>query len=97
MKLTNKDKNYLISIGYTNEDFSAIEFASDVMNYDLILIFKEKHKLNPQIRLTRKQVIGLLGRDKFLSGLSKATFHNSAVRSNEGLPNMEIYFNRREN
>jgi hypothetical protein len=96
MKLTNKDKNYLISIGYTNEDFSAIEFAANVMNYDLILLFKEKQKLNPQIRLTQKQAIGLLGRNKFLSGLSRATFHNSAVRSNEGLPNMEVYFNRRE-
>jgi hypothetical protein len=96
MKLTNKDKNYLISIGYTNDDFSAIEFTSNIMNYDLILIFKEKQKLHPQIRLTQKQAIGLLGRNKFLSGLSRATFHNSAVRSNEGLPNMEVYFNRRE-
>lgn len=95
MKLTNKDKNYLISIGYTNDDFSAIEFTSNIMNYDLILIFKEKQKLYPQIRLTQKQVIGLLGRDKFLSGLSRATFHDSAVRSNEGLPNMEIYFHKR--
>ena len=25
MKLTNKDKNYLISIGYINEDFAVIE------------------------------------------------------------------------
>jgi hypothetical protein len=97
MKLTNKDKNYLISIGYTNDDFSEIEFTSNIMNYDLILIFKEKQKLHPQIRLTQKQAIGLLGRDKFLSGLSRATFHGSAVRSNEGLPNMEIYFNIRKN
>ena len=28
MKLTNKDKNYLISIGYINEDFAVIENTS---------------------------------------------------------------------
>jgi hypothetical protein len=35
MKLTNKDKKFLLSIGYTNEDFTAIEDATKNIKYEL--------------------------------------------------------------
>ena len=94
MRLTNKDKNYLISIGYTNEDFSAIENATKNIKYSLLFISDNKKQ---EIKLNQKQAIGMLGRKTFLSGIGRATFHYSAVRSNEELPNIKIYFNRREN
>lgn len=92
MKLTNKDKNYLLSIGYTNEDFTAIEDATKNIKYELFFT-KENKK---HIRLSQKQVIGMLGRETFLSGIGRATFHNTAVRTSESLPNVAIYFERKK-
>lgn len=93
MKLTNKDKDYLISIGYRNEDLHIIEFTIKRMRYELFFTTK---KVNPAIRLTQKQVIGMLGRETFLSGVGRATFHNSAVRTSDDLPNVAIYFEKRQ-
>lgn len=92
MKLTNKDKNYLLSIGYTNEDFTAIEDATKNIKYELFFMKENK----AHIRLTQKQSIGMLGRETFLSGIGRATFHNSAVRTSESLPNVAIYFERKK-
>lgn len=98
MKLTNKDKKYLLSIGYKNEDFTAIEDATKNIKYEL---FFTKFALisisaSPKINISQKQVIGVLGRETFLSGIGRATFHNSAVRYIEGLPNVAIYFERKK-
>lgn len=93
MKLTNKDKEHLLSIGYLNEDLPVIEFTIKRMRYEMFFTTK---KVIPAIRLSQKQVIAMLGRETFLSGVGRATFHNSAVRSNEGLPNVAIYFERKK-
>ena len=91
MKLTNKDKNYLLSIGYKNEDFTAIEDVTKNIKYSLHFTCSKA-----EIKLNQKQAIGMLGRETFLSGIGRATFHNSAVRTIERLPNMAIYFERKK-
>jgi hypothetical protein len=98
MKLTNKDKNYLLSLGYTNEDFTAIEDVTKNIKYEL---FFTKYALisisaYPKIKLNQKQVIGMLGRETFLSGIGRTTFHSSAVRYSKVLPNIAIYFERKK-
>lgn len=94
MKLTNKDKNYLISIGYDTEDFSAIEETTKHIKYELS-IYDLSDKSKYTIRLNQKEVIEILGRDVFISGLGRATFHGSAaqcVETQQG--NIRIYFER---
>ena len=71
MKLTNKDKNYLLSIGYDNDDFTAIEDVTKNIKYSL---FSTTDSEKPEIKLNQKQVIGMLGRETFLSGIGRATF-----------------------
>lgn len=92
MKLTNKDKKYLISIGYNTEDFSVIEETTKHIKYELLLNDNEsKYKF----KLNQKEIIKILGRDGFISGLGRATFHWSAVRCIETQQGtISIYFER---
>jgi hypothetical protein len=77
MKLTNTDKDYLISIGYPNDELFDIEDATNNMKYTL---FFENDEIMTEIKITKKQVIDMIGRDIFLSGLGRATLHRTAVR-----------------
>lgn len=83
MKLTNKDKNYLLSIGYKNEDFAVIENTS--ICYELIIN-------DISIKINQKEIVKILGRNNFLSGIGRATFHASAMRYIENIPNVFVYF-----
>ena len=85
MKLTNKDKNYLISIGYINEDFAVIENTS--IRYELIIN-------DVSIKISQKEIVKILGRNIFLSGVGRATFHASAMRHIENIPNVFVYFSK---
>ena len=98
MKLTNKDKDYLISIGYRNEDLHIIEFTIKRMRYEMFFTKYASISISesPKIKLNQKQVIGFLGRETFLSGAGRATFHNTAVRTSDSLPNVSIYFEKRQ-
>ena len=91
MKLTNKDKDFLSSIGYHYDDFDVIERVSKKMEYEM---FSKKDNGNEpiEVKITEKQALSLLGRESFLTGLARATFYDSAVRSIERIPNMAIYF-----
>lgn len=93
MKLTNKDKKYLISIGYNTEDFSVIEETTKHIKYELL---PNGNKSKYAFRLNQKKVIEILGRDVFISGLGRATFHWSAVRYTETQQGnvISIYFKR---
>lgn len=86
MKLTNKDKNYLLSIGYGNDDFSIIEETVRFIRYELIGI--------PDIRISKDKAIKILGRELFISGIGRATFHGSAIRRCAENTNIEVYFER---
>lgn len=94
MKLTNKDKNYLISIGYHTEDLNEIEKATKTMFYEM---FSNTDKNIPDVRVNQKQAITLLGKESFLSGVARATFHRTAVRVCTSTPNISVYFERKNN
>lgn len=85
MKLTNKDKNYLISIGYINEDFAVIE--NTPIRFELIIN-------DVSIKISQKEVVKILGRNIFLTGIGRATFHASAMRHIESIPNVFVYFSK---
>lgn len=93
MKLTNKDKNYLISIGYLTEDFNKIENATRTMFYEM---FSNTDENIPDVRINQKQAITLLGREEFLSGVARATFHSTAIRVCDRMPNISVYFERKK-
>lgn len=87
MKLSIKDKEYLTAIGYSNTDLTAIE--NEIKNircevFDSI-----------SINITQKEAIRLLGRDQFLSGVARATFHSSAVRHHQTMTNVCVYFEKK--
>lgn len=86
MKLTNKDKKYLIAIGYSDNDLTAIEDAIRNIRYDVFDSIP--------INITQKEAIRLLGREEYLSGVARATFHSSAVRYHQTMNNVEVYFTR---
>lgn len=86
MKLTNKDKNYLLSIGYGNDDFSIIEETVRFIRYELIGI--------PDIRISKDKAIKILGRELFINGIGRATFHGTAIRRCTENTNIEVYFER---
>ena len=79
MKLTNKDKKYLLSIVYAESDFKQIENIAKYTKYEMFS--KEDESIVTTI--TQKKTIELLGRNTFLSGLGRTAFHQSAVRYND--------------
>lgn len=83
MKLTNKDKNYLLSIGYIDEEFVVIE--NTTIRYELIIN-------DVSIKINQKEIIKILDRNNFLSGIGRATFHASAMRHIKNIPNVFVYF-----
>ena len=84
MKLTNKDKDFLLSIGYLNEDFAVIENTS--IRCELIIN-------DVSIKISQKEIVKILGRNNFLSGIGRATFHGSAMcYIAESTPNVGVYF-----
>ena len=88
MKLTNKDKKYLIAIGYSDNDLTAIEDAIRNIRYE-VEVFD-----SIPINITQKEAIRILGREEFLSGVARATFHSSAVRHHQTMTNVVVYFTR---
>ena len=76
MKLTNKDKEYLLSIGYTENDFEQISNIAKYTKYEMFT--KEDESI--VTRITQRECIKLIGRNTFLSGLGRTAFDRSAVR-----------------
>ena len=69
MKLTNKDKDYLKSIGYEEKDFAQIQRAAGKTDYEYQMQ-----------KIGQKKAIELLGRKNYLSGLARSAFHWTCVR-----------------
>ena len=91
MKLTDKDKEYLLEKIYEgikqtfDEDLPQIEEA-DVTTYTLYKGDKSDG------RISRTKAIALCGREGWLSGLSRAAFHWTAMREVKGKPNLYVGF-----
>lgn len=85
--LTDSDLKFLKSIGHLEEDFNQLEDAANECKYEL---WKKDY---PSKERSRKQIIKILGRKKWLTGLSRAAFHATAVREKG---NIQVYFNLNE-
>ncbi len=72
MKLTDQDKELIISWGYTEKDFWQIEKAIRVSRYELEGKF-----------ISRRELISMIGREEYLSGICRSAFHGSAARMTE--------------
>lgn len=83
MKLSDSDKSMLKGMGYEEKDMDQIEQA----------ISKTVFLLNFESKISSEQALSLLGREKFLNGMGRCTFHKSAVRSVGNNPEDDfIYF-----
>lgn len=71
MKLTKKDKDVILSMGYSESSFWQIEEATLSRN--------TKYELD-ETPIKRDEAIHLLGRENYLSGICRSAFHGSAVR-----------------
>lgn len=71
MELTKSDKALLASWGFREKDFPQIEEAMKKS--------KTKYKLGAT-PISREKAIALLGREVYLSGISRSAFHFSAAR-----------------
>ena len=78
MKLTSTDKEYLIGLGYPKEDLEQIEIATS-NKYTTYELDGEN--------ISRQEVLEVMEREVYLSGISRSAFHLSAKDGNE------IYFN----
>lgn len=81
MKLSKKDKEYLLSIGVPRKDFKQIEEVSKRKYTKIVMFTKEDESI--AIPITQKKAIEIIGRKMFLNALNRSTFHWSAVRYNE--------------
>lgn len=79
MKLTKSDKTYLLSIGTPNEDLEQIEYATNKTRYTEI-----SSKDGSEKRISMTAAIKILGRETWLNGLSRSSFHSTAIRENGG-------------
>ena len=71
MNLTTQDKEWLRGWGHDDGDFPQIEEALDKR--------KTTYELDRQT-ITREQAISLLGREAYISGISRSAFHYTAAR-----------------
>ena len=72
MKLTNEDKAILSKFGHKKGDFKQIEEA----------ISKTEYWVGDE-RISLTEVLEILDRETYLSGIARSAFHWSACRENE--------------
>lgn len=77
MKLTKEDKALLTAWGHKEEDLKQIERATTKTTYKLSSGGVSKGKIS----LT--ETLDILGRETYLSGISRSAFHWTACRQNE--------------
>ena len=75
-KLTEKDKKLLKGWGYLDEDMAQIEEGANVGT----ITFTYKKNKSVEHEITPQKAIRIIGREQFLSGLSRSAFHWSAIR-----------------
>ncbi|MFD1736200.1 hypothetical protein ACFSCX_06435 [Bacillus salitolerans] len=80
MKLTSEDKELLLKWGFPEKDFYQIEVATRKTTYEL-----------DDKKISAKEALEILGRETYLSGISRSAFHWSSCRENE--KGQIVYFN----
>ena len=86
MKLTKQDKEYLKRLGFENRNFSQIEQATGKTIYTLC-----DESAGKETQINTADAIEMLGRETYLSGISRSAFHCSAVRET-GIKGIYVYF-----
>lgn len=86
MKFLTKDKIYLRSIGVSDMDFNQMEKASTKTIYTMCEVGSDVEK-----KINRKEAISILGREKYLCGLHRSSFHRTATQINED-ETLIVYF-----
>ena len=90
MKLTSEDKKILLKFGYPKEDFYQIERATTKTTYE-IYERNNNNKIETNYKkISQSEALDILGREIYLSGISRSAFHNSACRDNEN--GQTVYF-----
>ena len=92
-KLTNKDKKLLKEWGYSDEDMLQIEEGANVGT----ITFTYKANKSQEHIITPQKAIRIIGREQFLSGLSRSAFHWSAIRYVKGNDKNGFVYFRMEN
>lgn len=81
MKLTNRDKEILRKWGHSEDDLKQIEEATR----------KTIYELNGKEKISCQDAVKLLGREIFLSGISRSAFHLLALRDVKNGSNFVIF------
>lgn len=72
--LTTRDKNYLLSIGYLQEDLQQVEEGINIGTYTLCKRIKGTTQYREK-EISIKKVIDRIGKKKFLASSGRASFH----------------------
>jgi len=96
--LTQRDKAYLMKIGYIDSDMPYIERAAGSMRYE----HWKAHKaaggtVHTEEKIDQERAVALVGKQAWLSGIARACFHASAVCETKGSRKgySEVYFDNR--
>lgn len=79
MRWRKDDSELLQSWGYSQEDIKQIKEARKF----LILTTQDNLHDDKEIKISKDKAIELLGRETFLSGLARASFHWTSARRND--------------
>ena len=91
--LTNEDETSLLIIGYTDDDLNQI--GQGLKEVELLITDNDIAKGCKTRKCGAKRAIEVLGREEFISGVARASFHATATRySCDG--RYEIYFDLRK-
>lgn len=80
MKWYKEDIKKLREEGYDNDDIAQIKSAGRYLK--LYLLYEDENVNKSQKRIYQKEALEILGRDMFISGLSRASFHFTSTRTN---------------
>ena len=99
MKLTNNDKEYLKSIGFTSSNCVDIEEISTKYKFKYEIQVYTNNRGGETIafrKLTQAQAIKILGRNNFLSGLATSAIYGSSARIGDKYPwwTVVVYFTK---
>lgn len=79
MRWIKDDTELLKSWGYSQKDIEQIKEARKF----LVLTTQDSSNEDKEIKISKDKAIELLGRETFLSGLARASFHFTSVRSSD--------------
>lgn len=77
MKLTKEDKKRLLEMGHPEEELEHLQKAANIAKYKIYANSDDERDK----RIGAREAVALLGRDTWLSGISRAAFHWDCART----------------